>query len=431
MTTRQQQYREIRDAIHGFVRVERDEWPILDSPYLQRLRDVHQLALTYLVYPGATHKRFEHSLGVMELAGRVYDNVIANRYAPGSIGILNLPVDDSDRLYWRKVVRLGGLCHDIGHLPFSHATEKTILPSGMSHENLTAALIMRNEMAPLWKGMTPPVRALDVAKVAVGQEFLPAVSLTDWERFLHDIIGHDALGVDRMDYLLRDSLHVGVAYGRFDHLRLLDTMRALRAPHSDLESAELGIELGGLYAAEALILARYSMFMQVYYHHVRLAYDEHLQDFMLFWLGQIEGAITWEKVNNLSDSDVLLAMRNADQDHGSPSHDAARRILHRDHFRRVHTVTPGQQPEANDALESMATVLRQQFGDYNVRVRSRSRWFNPVVEFPVLMPDLSVQSPGNLSQTFASVPIADVGHIFVDRNHLTAARTLLENDANI
>ncbi len=431
MTTRQRQYREIRDPVHGFARAERDEWAVLDSEFLQRLRDIHQLALTYLVYPGATHKRFEHSLGVMELAGRVYDNILSNRNAPGTIGILNLPVDDSDRLYWRKVVRLAGLCHDIGHLPFSHATEKTVLPSGMSHEHVTAALITGKEMAHLWKGMTPPVRALDVAKVAVGQEFLPDVSFTDWERFLHDIIGHDALGVDRMDYLLRDSLHVGVAYGRFDHLRLLDTMRALRAPHSDLESAELGIEFGGLYAAEALILARYFMFMQVYYHHVRLAYDEHLQDFMLSRLGQIEGPISWDKVKDLTDSEVLLAMQNADRDLSSPSHDAARRILHRDHFRRVDSVTPAQQTEDNEALVSMATVLQQQFGEYDVRVRSRSRWSNPVVEFPVLMPDLSVQSPGNLSQTFASVPIADVGHIFVDRNHLTEARTLLGSDGNI
>lgn len=429
MTTGQRQYREIRDPIHGFARVERDEWDVLDSRFLQRLRDIHQLALTYLVYPSATHKRFEHSLGVMELAGRVYDNVMANRSSPGSVGILNLPSDDSDRLYWRKVVRLAGLCHDIGHLPFSHATEKTVLPSGMSHEHVTATLIMGKEMAPLWEDMTPPVRSLDVAKVAVGQEFLPDVSFTDWERFLHDIIGHDALGVDRMDYLLRDSLHVGVAYGRFDHLRLLDTMRALRAPHSDLQSAELGIEFGGLYAAEALILARYFMFMQVYFHHVRLAYDLHLQDFLEEWLGTLQMPVSWDIFGDLSDSRVLLAMREAASDSSKPGHEAALRILHRDHFRRIHSLTPAEHTGKVESFEMIAQSLKTSLGEKAIRVRWLSRPSRPVPEFPILMPDESIESPSNLSETFSRVPTTDVGHIFVDRQYREEARKLVQGNS--
>ena len=77
-------YHEIRDAIHGFVRLESDERRVLDSPPIQRLRNIHQLAMSYLVYPGATHKRFEHSLGVMELAGRVFDVVTARQNVHGS-----------------------------------------------------------------------------------------------------------------------------------------------------------------------------------------------------------------------------------------------------------------------------------------------------------------------------------------------------------
>ena len=108
---------EIRDPIHVFIRMDSFERKVLDSRPFQRLRHIHQLALSYLVYPGATHRRFEHSLGVMELASRVFDVLTAepNRHHL----IRNLfPGGDQIR-YWRRVIRMAALCHDIGHLPFS------------------------------------------------------------------------------------------------------------------------------------------------------------------------------------------------------------------------------------------------------------------------------------------------------------------------
>jgi HD superfamily phosphohydrolase len=118
---------EIRDPIHVFIRLDTDERSIVDSQPVQRLRHIQQLALTNLVYPGATHKRFEHSLGVMELAGRVFD-VLTSHELPEKIRRV-FPVDLRDegtRKYWRRVVRLAALCHDIGHLPFSLAAEKEL-----------------------------------------------------------------------------------------------------------------------------------------------------------------------------------------------------------------------------------------------------------------------------------------------------------------
>jgi len=120
---------EIRDPIHNFIRIDSNERKVLDSRPFQRLRYIHQLGLTYLVYPGATHRRFEHSLGVMELAGRVYD-IITN---PTNIFHDNVrdvvPLQDKYELqYWRRVLRMAALCHDLGHLPFSHAVEKDLLP---------------------------------------------------------------------------------------------------------------------------------------------------------------------------------------------------------------------------------------------------------------------------------------------------------------
>src|ERR1700730_4830461 len=114
---------EIRDPIHVFVRLDSDEREVLNSEPFQRLRHIHQLAMSYLVYPGATHRRFEHSLGVMELAGRVFDVITTPANVTSDSAREVIPGNATDLGYWRRVVRMAALCHDIGHLPFSHAAE--------------------------------------------------------------------------------------------------------------------------------------------------------------------------------------------------------------------------------------------------------------------------------------------------------------------
>ena len=163
-------YHEIRDPIHDFIRLDSEQRRVLDSPHMQRLRNIHQLAMSYLVYPGATHRRFEHSLGVMELAGRVFDVVTnVNRgMHPSALNLINsVPGEMS---YWRNVVQMAALCHDIGHLPFSHAAEGELLPEGRSHESITAKLILGDSMSAIWNSMRPRLDPMDIAKVSVGQE---------------------------------------------------------------------------------------------------------------------------------------------------------------------------------------------------------------------------------------------------------------------
>ena len=296
-------YHEIRDPIHGFIKLDSYERNVLDSPPVQRLRNIHQLAMSYLVYPGATHKRFEHSLGVMELAGRVFDVVTAQENVHESVRSVVLNFTELEKLYWRGILRMAALCHDIGHLPFSHAAEVELLPRDRSHESITADLIRGDLMAKVWSAMVPPLDPLHIAKVSVGQKYLPKEEFTDWERLLHEIIGGDALGVDRMDYLLRDSHHAGVAYGRFDHYRLIESMRILPASEQS-DALALGIEAGGIHSAEALLLARYFMFMQVYHHHVRVAYDLHLKDFLKQWLPKGQFPEDWGGLKDLTDIQV-------------------------------------------------------------------------------------------------------------------------------
>ncbi len=138
--------------------------------------------------------------------------------------------------YWGRVLRVAALCHDTGHLPFSHAAEYELLPSGWNHELITRALIYEGPLADGIRMMSPPMTLQDVAKVALSPDNLSpeeAESLTDWEAIVSEILTGSVFGADRMDYLLRDSHHTGVEYGRFDQHRLIDTIRILPAPPAD------------------------------------------------------------------------------------------------------------------------------------------------------------------------------------------------------
>jgi uncharacterized protein len=310
-------FHEIRDPIHVFIHLDLYEKNVLDSRPFQRLRYITQLALTYLLYPGATHKRFEHSLGVMELAGRVFDVITNRENVTDEIKDLLPELGNPDALtYWKHVLRMAALCHDIGHLPFSHAAEDDLLPSGWTHETLSRSLIESDEMHHIWKAMTPPLEPEHIVKLALGLRKAKDLVFSKWEQILSDIIVGDAFGVDRIDYLLRDSHHTGVAYGKFDHYKLIDELRILPTFNDSTEVA-LGIKHGGIYSAEALALARYYMFSQVYYHPIRLMYDRHLQDFLSAWLAEgtllKEGLFSTDLEEHLrmTDDEVNAAMRIA------------------------------------------------------------------------------------------------------------------------
>lgn len=119
---------ELRDGIHGFILFDQLEKRLIDSAPMQRLRCIHQLAMCYQVYPGATHKRFEHSLGVMEVATRIFDRVFDRRLDDAIHQRIKEELEPDRKRYWRRVVRLAGMLHDVGHLPFSHAAEEALLP---------------------------------------------------------------------------------------------------------------------------------------------------------------------------------------------------------------------------------------------------------------------------------------------------------------
>ena len=428
---------EIRDAIHTFIQFDSHERKIIDSRPFQRLRHVNQLALTHLVYPGATHKRFEHSLGVMELADRIFRVVTEPENVNDSVRRVLPELSRPDELqYWRKVVRAAALCHDLGHLPFSHAGEE-LLPTGWNHERLTVEFILSMEMCEVWQALTPPLRPNDIAKLAVGAKEGANIiesKFTDWQAILAEIIVGDAFGADRMDYLLRDSHHTGVAYGRFDHYRLIDTLRILPpAPTtSGSQSSEptMGVEEGGLHSVEALLLARYAMFSQVYYHPVRRVYDIHLREFLNSWLPSGQFSIGLEDMINMTDAEVIYAIRQNSSNSSNLSL-LADRIVRRQHFRVLYRRNPDDIKKNPDAASAIHEAASKKFGTNNVRL-DQDKKGGGAPEFPVLSRDGRIVSSLTQSQVLGNLPETAIDYVFVEPSYREgAAKWLNESREDI
>ncbi|MGE5543792.1 MAG: HD domain-containing protein [Bacillota bacterium] len=421
---------EIRDPIHIFIKLDSDERRVLDSYPFQRLRNIHQLAMCYLLYPGATHKRFEHSLGVMELAGRVFDVITNPRNLHEKIRNLIPEVNQDDKLrYWRRVIRMAALCHDLGHLPFSHAAED-LLPNGIDHETITVEIIKSKDMQQIWESITPPLRTDDIIKLAVGPKKLKGVVFSDWEAVLSEVIVGDAFGVDRIDYLLRDSYHAGVVYGRFDHFRLIDTLRILpRSTGENDDSIEpaLGIEEGGLHTAEALLLARYFMYSQVYFHPVRRIYDIHLKDFLLEWLPKGKFSNEVADIIKITDNEVLVAIAKAAADDRQRGHDSARKIVNREHFRLLYKRHPDDIQINPNPGEAIYEAALSKFGEESIR-RDYSTQKNASSDFPVLCNDGRITSSIIKSEIIQKIPVASFDYVFIKPEFVDEGLKWLERE---
>ena len=212
--------------------------------------------------------------------------------------------------------------------------------------------------------MIPPVKAEHVAKLAVGPKKAPDVSFSSWERILAEIIVGDAFGVDIMDYLLRDSLHAGVAYGSFGHHRLIDTLKILPVLADDASGRvlSLGVESGGLHSAEALLMARYFMYSQVYFHQVRMIYDQHLVDFLIEWLEDGQFSIDTNEHLSITDNEITVAFLSVARDRTKPGHNWAKRLASREHFRFLYSPLPQHYEGNSDPGQTIYQVAQDKFG---------------------------------------------------------------------
>lgn len=267
-----------RDPIHGLITVYPWECALIDTDEFHRLRRIHQLSMTYLVYHGAEHTRFGHSIGVMHIAGRVMDHL--RNFSP-----LN-DLNDDDFFEKKALVRMAALIHDIGHGCYSHVGEgeNSIYPNLVDpingetvsgHEAYTRCII-KERLSKIIESFWPRDKYQMVEAIL---QILSQSSSDPVFRFFDDIISGQ-LDCDKMDYLLRDSHYCGVEYGVYDIDKLIHSLRVGEISGNHV----LAISQNGIQAVEEFVLARYWMFIQVYFHKDRRLFDYYLSSFMKEYL---------------------------------------------------------------------------------------------------------------------------------------------------
>jgi HD superfamily phosphohydrolase len=229
----------IRDPLWNNITLDDLALRLVDTRAFQRLRYVRQLGLAYLVYPGATHTRFEHALGTWHLAGRTLELLQARGdLKPG-------------QAREARIVAVAALLHDIGHYPFSHALEEIGAPH---HEDVAGALLTRGEIAEVLHD------AIDEEAPAQVVELIRGKSTSTLQGLISG-----SLDLDKIEYLKRDALMCGVTYGEIDVDRLIHSLTLVHDPVTGRQT--VGVSEKGLSALESLLFAKYQMYRNVYWHH--------------------------------------------------------------------------------------------------------------------------------------------------------------------
>ncbi|MEX0799305.1 MAG: HD domain-containing protein [Bacteriovoracaceae bacterium] len=270
---------EIRDPVHGSIKIQDEEARILEHPFFQRLRNIKQLGFSEFVFPGATHTRYLHSIGVMEVVTRVFDQVFNDR------------PQNTDWQRLRETVRLACLLHDIGHAPLSHTTEfvmpkveelklpKPFAPKESrqaSHEDYTIKSIVDSSFTDSFKdvirrfGVDPfQIAALIIGEHSDSEYF--SIDGINYFPLLHQLVSSE-MDCDRMDYLLRDSYFCGVSYGKFDLDWIIDNLREAVVD----KQAYLGISERAISTFDDFLLCRFHMFLMVYFHYKAVCLEKML-----------------------------------------------------------------------------------------------------------------------------------------------------------
>lgn len=275
----------IRDPIHDYIELDELAMSLIDTPQVQRLRRIKQLGFSNLVYPGANHTRFEHSLGVYHLTKRLIRQV--------------------DERHQEELLA-AALLHDVGHGPFSHATEKLIERYTRKKHDQVKEYLKKGAISDVLKEHS--LAASSIAAHIRG------------DTYQGQIINSE-IDVDKMDYLKRDAHYTGVAFGLIDHARLIHELK--------FYENKLVLNPGGLQAAESLLVSRFLMHPTVYFHHVSRISEsmcKHAAEYMI----ENEG-LKPQLLKNMDDVIFMVEMRNA----GGFAAEIAKRLDERRLFKRA------------------------------------------------------------------------------------------------
>lgn len=416
----------IRDPIHGTLDVSDQEKAVIDTPFFQRLRCVRQLGFGELAFPGATHTRHAHSLGAMHVSSRLFDAVTEDS---------TLSLDDKRR--FRAAVRAAVLCHDLGHLPFSHASEsiapereKLGLPDWLdgdrpgqaTHEDYTARLLLDSDLTSVlreryaqWELSPEHLASLVVGRQAPGPRGFVAGGL-DWWPLLRSLVSGE-LDADRMDYLLRDSFFTGVNYGRYDFEWLVSNVRAAEREGT----AQLALSKAAAFAFEDFLLSRYHMFVSVYLHHTSVSFDHMLQRFYEEAPGEFELPHTPSAFLGCDDVALLAALRKS-------SNRWAERIVARRGFKLVAQFT--ERDEGYDARALTGAFEAAGVEHFELQSRAVLSRYQEGGQAPLLyvidpqtgrLTDIARYTP--LFQRYAGA--LSLSRVYVQPEHLELARPIV------
>ena len=335
----------INDPVHGFIAVPNSLlYDLIQHPYFQRLSRIKQLGMSYMVYPGAQHTRFLHSLGAMHLM----DEAIAQLRSK------DIEITDEEA----NAVLVAILLHDVGHAPFSHVLENT-LTKGISHEEIS--LLMMEKINEEYKG------ALDLAIKIFQNQY--------HKKFLHQMVSSQ-LDMDRMDYLTRDSFFTGVVEGAVGVARIIKMLNVC--------NDELVVEAKGIYSIEKFLIARRMMYWQVYLHKTAVSAEQvlikildrakelshkgvdlgyippHLKYFLQNEITRYDFLKSEEPLKNyvmFDDSDIMSAVKVWSENDDKILSILCKNLMNRRLFKmEVREQRPTKQEE-NDIIESIATQL--------------------------------------------------------------------------
>lgn len=270
---------EIRDPVHGSIKIKPEEVDIIEHPFFQRLRNIKQLGFSEYIFPGATHTRYLHSIGVMEVSTRVLDQLFKDK-----IG------SEYEKL--KETLRMACLLHDVGHAPLSHTTEfvmpmvsKLNLPPAFApakdhkatHEDYTIKSIVDSSFTKSFTKVTKSFGVIPekVAELIIGESKdrrYFTVDGVDYFPMLHQLVSSE-MDCDRMDYLLRDSYFCGVSYGKFDLDWIIDNL-GIAITEGE---AYLGINERAIATFDDFLLCRFHMFLMVYFHYKAVCLEKVLE----------------------------------------------------------------------------------------------------------------------------------------------------------